>query len=113
MIISRSPLRISLGGGGTDLESYYSKQEGFVVSAAIDKFVYIGLHKIFPDGIIIKYSKYEKIDYEVYHHTQVIEDLIKNKKITVKQNNNDKVTFHDPCNLSRGMDESNEDRRLE
>ena len=44
----------------------------------------------------VEYSKYEKIDYEVYHHTQVIEDLIKNKKITVKQNNNDKVTFHDP-----------------
>ena len=53
----------------------------------------------------IEYAKYEKIEYEVYHHTQVIEDLIKNKKITVKQNNNDKVTFHDPCNLSRGIGE--------
>ena len=58
----------------------------------------------------VEYSKYEKIEYEVYHHTQVIEDLIKNKKITVKQNNNDKVTFHDPCNLSRGIGEINAPR---
>ena len=53
-----------------------------------------------------EYAKYEKIEYEVYHHTQVIEDLIANNKITVKKNNNDKVTFHDPCNLSRGMNET-------
>ena len=53
-----------------------------------------------------EYAKYEKIEYEVYHHTQVIEDLIANKKITVNKNNNDKVTFHDPCNLSRGMNET-------
>jgi len=59
MIISRSPLRISLGGGGTDLESYYSKRGGFLVSAAIDKYVYIGIHKIFPEGFIIKYSQFE------------------------------------------------------
>ena len=59
MIISRSPLRISLGGGGTDLESYYSKRGGFLVSAAIDKYVYIGIHKIFPKGFIIKYSQFE------------------------------------------------------
>ena len=52
-----------------------------------------------------EYAKYEKIEYEVFHHTQIIEDLIKNKKITVNKNNNDKVTFHDPCNLSRGMNE--------
>ncbi|MBI45377.1 MAG: hypothetical protein CMG66_04335 [Candidatus Marinimicrobia bacterium] len=57
-----------------------------------------------------EYSKYAKIEYEVYHHTQVIEDLIKNKQITVKQNNNDKVTFHDPCNLSRGMGETSAPR---
>ena len=50
-----------------------------------------------------EYAKYEKIEYEVFHHTQVIEDLIKNNKISVNKNNNDKVTFHDPCNLSRGM----------
>ena len=53
-----------------------------------------------------EYAKYEKIEYEVYHHTQVIEDLILNKKITINKNTNDTVTFHDPCNLSRGMDET-------
>ena len=53
-----------------------------------------------------EYSKYEKIEYEVYHHTEIIEDLILNKKITVNKNNDDKVTFHDPCNLSRGMNET-------
>ena len=52
-----------------------------------------------------EYAKYQKIEYDVYHHTQVIEDLIKTGKITVNKNNNDKVTFHDPCNLSRGMNE--------
>tara|TARA_B100000029_G_scaffold363810_1_gene356950 strand:- start:769 stop:2625 length:1857 start_codon:yes stop_codon:yes gene_type:complete len=57
-----------------------------------------------------EYAKYQKIEYDVYHHTQVIEDLIKNGKITVNKNNNDKVTFHDPCNLSRGMNEVNAPR---
>ncbi len=65
MIIARSPLRISLGGGGTDLPSYYEKKEGFLISAAIDKYVYIILHKTFDGKIKLKYSKYEdaeKID---------------------------------------------------
>jgi len=57
-----------------------------------------------------EYAKYQKIEYDVYHHTQVIEDLIKNGKITVNKSNNDKVTFHDPCNLSRGMNEVNAPR---
>src|SRR5439155_503828 len=45
MIITRSPLRISVGGGGTDLPSYYREYSGFVIAAAIDKYVYINLHK--------------------------------------------------------------------
>ena len=53
----------------------------------------------------IEYAKYSKIEYKVYHHTQIIEELIKNKDIIVNKNNNDKITFHDPCNLSRMMDE--------
>ncbi len=60
MIIARSPLRITLGGGGTDLPSYYEEREGFLISAAIDKYVYITLHETFERGYIIKYSKYEK-----------------------------------------------------
>ena len=45
MIISRSPLRITLGGGGTDLPSYYKKKEGFLISAAINKYVYVTIIK--------------------------------------------------------------------
>ena len=47
----------------------------------------------------IEYSKYSKINYKVYHHTQIIEKFIKNKDIEINKGNNDKVTFHDPCNL--------------
>ncbi len=61
MIITRSPLRISLGGGGTDLPSYYSKYEGFLIAAAIDKYVYITLHQTFVNELMIKYSKMERV----------------------------------------------------
>ncbi len=60
MIIVRSPLRVTLGGGGTDLPSYYEKYGGFLISAAIDRYVYITLHKTFQPGYIIKYSLMEK-----------------------------------------------------
>lgn len=60
MIIARSPLRITLGGGGTDLPSYYEEREGFLISAAIDKFVYITLHETFEKGYFLKYSRFEK-----------------------------------------------------
>ena len=59
MIITRSPLRISLGGGGTDLPSYYREHTGFVISAAIDKYVYITLHETFTQELLIKYSQME------------------------------------------------------
>ena len=62
MIIARSPLRISLGGGGTDLPSYYEKRGGFLISAAIDKYVYIILHRNFDGKIKLKYSDYEDAD---------------------------------------------------
>jgi D-glycero-alpha-D-manno-heptose-7-phosphate kinase len=61
MIITRSPLRISLGGGGTDLPSYYREHGGFVVSAAIDKYVYITLHQTFFEDLILKYSQLERV----------------------------------------------------
>lgn len=61
MIITRSPLRISLGGGGTDLPSYYREYGGFVISAAIDKFVYITLHETFQRELIVKYSRMEVV----------------------------------------------------
>ena len=61
MIITRSPLRISLGGGGTDLPSYYQDHTGFLVAAAIDKYVYITLHQTFAQELILKYSKLERV----------------------------------------------------
>jgi galactokinase/mevalonate kinase-like predicted kinase len=69
MIISRSPLRITLGGGGTDLPSYYRRHSGFLLAAAIDKYVYITLHTTFAQGLIIKYSNMEHVNtvQEVQH----------------------------------------------
>src|SRR5580765_3375260 len=61
MIITRSPLRISLGGGGTDLPSYYREHSGFVIAAAIDKYVYITLHQTFVEELILKYSSMERV----------------------------------------------------
>jgi D-glycero-alpha-D-manno-heptose-7-phosphate kinase len=61
LIMVRSPLRISLGGGGTDLPSYYRQHQGFVIAAAIDKYVYITLHETFVEELIVKYSKMEVV----------------------------------------------------
>src|SRR5450759_4724265 len=61
MIIARSPLRISLGGGGTDLPSYYEQHTGFLIAAAIDKYVYITLHETFVPDLIVKYSELERV----------------------------------------------------
>lgn len=62
MIIARSPLRITLGGGGTDLPSYYRNYEGFLVSAAIDKYVYVNVMRPFTEGIYLKYSQLEQLE---------------------------------------------------
>jgi len=67
VIITRSPLRISLGGGGTDVPSYYRAHTGFLIAAAIDKYVYVTLHETFRQEIIVKYSKME--------HVQSVEEI--------------------------------------
>ena len=61
MIIARSPLEDLLGGGGTDLASYYQDHEGFLVAAAIDKYVYVTTIRPFTPGIFLKYSKQENL----------------------------------------------------
>ena len=105
MIISRSPLRISLGGGGTDLESYYSKRGGFLVSAAIDKFIYIGIHRIFPDRFIIKYSKFENTkDVDSIKHPIIREVL---KKYYPDKSNIEITSFADiPAGTGLGSSSS-------
>ena len=61
MIISRSPLRVSLGGGGTDLPSYSSKFGGLLITAAINKYVYVTTNRPFQQEIILKYSTVENL----------------------------------------------------
>ena len=77
MIIARSPLRISLGGGGTDLPSYYRQNEGFLLAAAINKYVYVTVMRPFTPGIYLKYSELEKWIFSVL--------LLLAKKLHIKQ----------------------------
>ena len=76
MIIARSPLRVTLGGGGTDLPSYYEKFGGFLIAAAIDKYVYITLHDTFVPDLIVKYSELERVpeanQLEASHHPRSV-----------------------------------------
>jgi D-glycero-alpha-D-manno-heptose-7-phosphate kinase len=62
MIITRTPLRITLGGGGTDLPSYYEQYGGVVVSAAISKYIYISINRTFTPDYFLKYSALERVD---------------------------------------------------
>jgi D-glycero-alpha-D-manno-heptose-7-phosphate kinase len=62
MIIAKSPLRISLGGGGTDLPSYYKKYGGFLIAGAINKHVYISIAETFNKKFIVKYSDFEEVN---------------------------------------------------
>src|SRR5436309_7306014 len=74
MIFSRAPLRISLGGGGTDLPSYAYRYGGFLLSAAIDKYVYIYVNRPAADSLLrVKYSRYE----EVADADEVQHDLVR------------------------------------
>ena len=61
MIVSRSPLRISLGGGGTDLPSYYKRYGGYLLAGTINKYIYINIAKTFNKKFILKYSKLETV----------------------------------------------------
>jgi D-glycero-alpha-D-manno-heptose-7-phosphate kinase len=62
MIIARSPLRITLGGGGSDFPSYYREHGGMVISAAIDKYVFVTVNRPFIPGVFLKYSKLEHVE---------------------------------------------------
>lgn len=62
VLFTRAPLRISLGGGGTDLPSYYEQHGGFLLSGAIDKYVYMLTHTVFQKRYRLKYSELEEVD---------------------------------------------------
>jgi D-glycero-alpha-D-manno-heptose-7-phosphate kinase len=62
VIITRTPLRITLGGGGTDLPSYYEQFGGFLISAAISKYIYISINETFTPDYFLKYSALERVD---------------------------------------------------
>jgi D-glycero-alpha-D-manno-heptose-7-phosphate kinase len=82
MIITRSPLRVSLGGGGTDLPSYYREFGGFLVAAAIDKYVYLTQHRTFQPGIIVKYSKLERADHVDQIEHPIVREAMKLTGVT-------------------------------
>ncbi len=84
MIITRTPARITFGGGGTDLPSYYSRYGGFVTSAAIDKYIYMNLHDIFIDKIIAHYSKSEMVDHVNELQHPIIREALKLTGVTKK-----------------------------
>ena len=85
MIIVRSPLRITLAGGGLDLPSYYTKYGGFTISAAIDKYVYVSVIRPFVEGIYLKYSQLEHVQQvdEVQH--PIIRESLKLLKLKTPQ----------------------------
>jgi D-glycero-alpha-D-manno-heptose-7-phosphate kinase len=84
MIMTRSPLRITFGGGGTDLPSYSQEYGGFLIAAAIDRYVYVTVNRPFAPGIFLKYSKLEHVE-----HTSEIEHPIIREVI-------DMLEFHKP-----------------
>jgi len=77
MIISEAPFRISLGGGGTDLPSYYKKYEGFLISGAINKHIFVGANQQFYDTYSLKYSKIEIVKKKEDIKHKLIREAIK------------------------------------
>ena len=92
MIIVRSPLRISIGGGGTDIPSYYKKNESFFISAAINKYVYVTVTEPFEEGIYLKYSKIEKTNNLKKINHKIIKEVLKNE---IKKNKIEITTLTD------------------
>tara|TARA_B100000886_G_C20404980_1_gene484319 strand:- start:803 stop:1789 length:987 start_codon:yes stop_codon:yes gene_type:complete len=98
MFISRSPLRISLGGGGTDLPSYYSKFGGFFISAAINKYTYVSVSKPFFKKIFLKYSKFE----EVENVDQIKNSLIRETLLEYSDNPNEPIEVNSFADVPSG-----------
>jgi D-glycero-alpha-D-manno-heptose-7-phosphate kinase len=85
MIIARSPLRITLGGGGTDLASYYAEHGGFLIAAAIDKYVYVTVSRPFTPGIYLKYSSLEHVERVADVQHPIIREALEMQKLRTPQ----------------------------
>jgi len=85
MIITRSPLRITLGGGGTDLPSYYRQYGGFLIAAAIDRYVYVTVLRPFTPGIFLKYSKLEQVGQVDEVHHPIIREALRMMNLNTPQ----------------------------
>jgi len=84
MIISKTPFRITLGGGGTDLPSYFTEYEGLVISVCINKFMYVIINEPFDNLIRIKYAQNETVsDVNLIEHN-VAREALKSLDITQK-----------------------------
>jgi len=81
MLISQTPLRISLGGGGTDLRAFYKDSDGFVVSTAIDKYVYVLIKERFDDKIYLNYASRKEI---VDHSSEIQHELVREAALMAK-----------------------------
>ena len=81
MIIVRSPLRITLGGGGTDLPSYYRKYGGFLIAGSINKYVYISINTPFENKVLLKYSSIEKRKNALEIQHPIVREILKCEKI--------------------------------
>lgn len=85
MIIARSPLRITLGGGGTDLPSYYRDHEGFLIAGAIKKYVFVTVMRPFTEGIYLKYSEQEHVNQVSLVKHRIIKEALEVLKLRTPQ----------------------------
>jgi D-glycero-alpha-D-manno-heptose-7-phosphate kinase len=81
VIITRTPLRITLGGGGTDLPSYYERFGGTLISAAINKYIFVAVNRTFTPGYFIKYSEMEAVDSVDQIRHSIIREVLKIHKV--------------------------------
>ena len=88
MIISQTPLRISFAGGGTDLKAFYAQDEGWVISSAIDKYIFVIVKERFDDKIYINYSKKEIVD----NVNEIEHDLVREAMRKTRTKNGVEIT---------------------
>jgi D-glycero-alpha-D-manno-heptose-7-phosphate kinase len=103
MILTRAPLRVPIGGGGTDLASYYTRHGGFFISAAVDKYVYVTVNRPAADELIrVKYSRSEEVD----DHRQLQHDLVREALETLCLTKNLEITSMADVPAGTGMGSS-------